>query len=56
MRRTYVHRADTSPSALGDTIMRKTLTALEYAIASALLLGFVAFALQGVAGTVRLVL
>lgn len=48
--------ADTSPSAFGDDIMRKTLTALEYAIGSALLVGFIAFAMQGVAGVVQLVL
>jgi hypothetical protein len=36
--------------------MRKTLTALELAIGSALLIGFIAFAMQGVTDVVRLVL
>lgn len=36
--------------------MRKTLTALELAIGSVLLVGFIAFAMQGVAGLMQLVL
>jgi hypothetical protein len=36
--------------------MRTTLTALELTIGSALLLGFIAFAMQGVAGLMQLVL
>jgi len=36
--------------------MRTALTAIEVTIGSALLIGFVAFALQGVAGFVQLVL
>ena len=49
-------RADTSPSAPRDDTMRKTLTALELAIGSVLLVGFIAFAMQGVAGLMQLVL
>jgi len=36
--------------------MRNTLTALEFAIGSVLLIGFIAFAMQGVAGMMQLVL
>lgn len=37
-------------------MMRTTLTALEFTIGSSLLVGFIAFALQGMAGMVQLVL